>query len=49
MLDTGFVHNILYKAQTGRFAPSQSFYNALNLLKPAEQQFLKQFHVRKKA
>ncbi|MGG5290001.1 hypothetical protein [Pseudomonas shirazensis] len=49
MVETGFVHNILYKAQTGRFAPSQSFYNALNLLKPAEQQFLKQFHARKEA
>lgn len=49
MLDTGFVHNILYRAQTGRFAPSQSFYNALNLLRPQEQSFLKQFHARKKA
>lgn len=49
MVDTGFVHNILYRAQTGKFVPSQSFYNALNLLKPAEQQFLKQFHARKKA
>lgn len=49
MLETGFVHNVLYRAQTGRFAPSQSFYNALNLLKAAEQQFLKQFHARKKA
>lgn len=49
MLDTGFVHNVLYKAQAGRFAPSQSFYNALHLLKPQEQQFLKQFHARKKA
>lgn len=49
MLDTGFVHNVLYRAQTGRFAPSQSFYNALNLLKPSEQQFLKLFHARKKA
>lgn len=49
MVDTGFVHNILYRAQTGKFAPSQSFYNALNLLKPQEQQFLKQFHARKKA
>ena len=49
IVDTGFVHNILYRAQTGKFVPSQSFYNALNLLKPAEQQFLKQFHARKKA
>lgn len=49
MLETGFVHNILYRAQTGKFVPSQSFYNSLNLLKPAEQQFLKQFHARKKA
>ena len=49
MLDTGFVHNVLYRAQTGRFVPSQYFYNALNLLKPSEQQFLKQFHARKKA
>lgn len=49
MLETGFVHNVLYRAQTGRFAPSQSFYNALSLLKPAEQQFLKLFHARKKA
>lgn len=49
MLETGFVHNVLYRAQTGKFVPSQSFYNALNLLKPAEQQFLKQFHARKKA
>lgn len=49
MLDTGFVHNILYRAQTGKFVPSQSFYNALNLLKPAEQQFLKLFHARKEA
>lgn len=49
MVDTGFVHNILYRAQTGKFVPSQSFYNALSLLKPAEQQFLKQFHARKKA
>lgn len=49
MLDTGFVHNILYRARTGKFVPSQFFYNALNLLKPAEQQFLKQFHARKKA
>lgn len=49
MLDTGFVHNVLYRAQTGRFAPSQSFYNALNLLKPSEQHFLKLFHARKKA
>lgn len=49
MLDTGFVHNVLYRAQTGRFAPSQSFYNALNLLKPSEQQFLKLFHARKKS
>lgn len=49
MRDTGFVHNILYRAQTGKFVPSQSFYNSLNLLKPAEQQFLKQFHARKKA
>lgn len=49
MVDTGFVHNILYRAQTGKFAPSQSFYNALNLLKPQEQKFLKQFHARKKA
>jgi len=48
LLDTGFVHNILYKAQTYRFTPSQSFYNALNFLKPKEQQFLKQFHARKK-
>lgn len=49
MVETGFVHNILYKAQAGRFVPSQSFYNALQLLKPQEQQFLKQFHARKKA
>jgi hypothetical protein len=49
MLDTGFVHNILYKAQAGKFVPSQSFYNALNLLKPSDQQFLKLFHARKKA
>lgn len=49
MLETGFVHNVLYRAQTGRFVPSQSFYNSLNLLKPHEQQFLKQFHARKKA
>lgn len=49
MLDTGFVHNILYRAQTGKFVPSQSFYNALQLLKPQEQKFLKQFHARKKA
>ena len=49
MVDTGFVHNILYRARTGKFVPSQFFYNALNLLKPAEQQFLKQFHARKKA
>ena len=49
MLDTGFVHNVLYRAQTGRFVPSQYFYNALNLLKPSEQQFLKLFHARKKA
>lgn len=49
LVDTGFVHNILYRAQTGKFAPSQSFYNALNLLKPQEQKFLKQFHARKKA
>lgn len=49
MLDTGFVHNILYRARAGKFVPSQFFYNALNLLKPAEQQFLKQFHARKKA
>ncbi|AZE41453.1 hypothetical protein C4K05_2103 [Pseudomonas chlororaphis subsp. aureofaciens] len=49
MLDTGFVHNILYRAQTGKFVPSQSFYNTLNLLKPSEQQFLKLFHARKKA
>lgn len=49
IVDTGFVHNILYRAQAGKFVPSQSFYNALNLLKPAEQQFLKQFHARKKA
>lgn len=49
MVETGFVHNILYRAQTGRFVPSQSFYNALQLLKPQEQQFLKQFHARKKA
>lgn len=49
MVDTGFVHNILYRAQTGKFVPSQSFYNALNHLKPQEQLFLKQFHARKKA
>lgn len=49
MVETGFVHNILYKAQAGRFAPSQSFYNALQLLKPKDQQFLKQFHARQKA
>lgn len=49
MLDTGFVHNILYRAQTGKFVPSQSFYDALNFLKPQEQQFLKQFHASKKA
>lgn len=49
LVDTGFVHNILYRAQTGKFAPSQSFYNALQLLKPQEQKFLKQFHARKKA
>lgn len=49
ILDTGFVHNILYRAQTGKFVPSQSFYNALQLLKPQEQKFLKQFHARKKA
>lgn len=49
MLETGFVHNILYRAQTGKFVPNQSFYNAMNLLKPAEQQFLKQFYARKKA
>ncbi|POF92840.1 hypothetical protein [Pseudomonas putida] len=49
MLETGYVHNVLYRAQTGKFVPSQSFYNALNLLKPAEQQFLKKFHARKKA
>ena len=49
LVDTGFVHNILYRAQTGRFVPSQSFYNALQLLKPQEQKFLKQFHARKKA
>lgn len=49
LVDTGFVHNILYKTQAGRFAPSQSFYNALQLLKPKDQQFLKQFHARKKA
>ena len=49
MLDTGFVHNVLYRAQAGKFAPSQSFYNALSLLKPQEQKFLKQFHTRKKA
>lgn len=49
MVDSGYVHNILYRAQTGRFALSQSFYNALQLLKPEEQQFLRQFHAQNKA
>lgn len=49
LADTGYVHNVLYRAQAGKFAPSQSFYNALNLLKPDEQRFLKQFHARRKS
>ena len=49
LVETGYVHNILYRAQAGKFAPSQSFYNALNLLKPDEQRFLKQFHARRKS
>lgn len=48
-VDTGFVHHILYRAKTGRMNPSQAFFDALRLLKPAEQNLLRQFHARKKA
>lgn len=47
--ETGYVHNILYQAQAGRFAPCQSFYDALCLLTPHELNHLNQFHARKKA
>lgn len=47
--ETGYVHNILYQAKAGRFAPCQSFYDALSLLTPHELNHLDQFHARKKA
>lgn len=47
MMETGCIHHMLYIAQTGRCPLSQAFYKTLNLLCPSQQQFLRQFHVRK--
>lgn len=49
LVDTGFVHHILYLAQTRRFVPCQRFYDALYKLTPSEQRFIRNFHARKKA
>lgn len=49
LVDTGFVHHILYLAQTRRFVPCQRFYDALYKLTPSEQRFIRHFHARKKA
>ena len=42
--ETGYIHNILYRAQAGRFAPCQSFYEKMCLLKPHELHNLSLFH-----
>lgn len=49
LVDTGFVHHILYLAQTRRLLPCQRFYDALYKLTPSEQRFIRHFHARKKA
>lgn len=49
MMKTGYIHHILYMSQTRRFVPSHEFFQALQSIQPAQQQFLRQFHARKKA
>jgi len=49
LVDTGFIHHILYLAQTRRFVPCQRFYDALYKLTPGEQRYIRHFHVRKKS
>lgn len=49
LMDTGYIHHILYMSQTCRFVPSHEFFNALQSMSPTQQQFLRQFHIRKKA
>lgn len=44
MLDTGFIHHVLYLAQAGRLAPCQRFYHAISHLAPQEQRFIFDFH-----
>ncbi|WP_312593866.1 hypothetical protein [Stutzerimonas nitrititolerans] len=47
MMETGYIHHLLYKVQTRRISPSQAFRNTLNSLCPNCQQSLRQFHVLK--
>lgn len=49
MMETGYIHHVLYMSQTCRFVPSHEFFNSLQSIKPSQQQFLRQFHARKKA
>ncbi|WP_312299118.1 hypothetical protein [Stutzerimonas nitrititolerans] len=46
---TGYVHNIMYRAQTKRLTLISDFYDGLRTLPPAQQELICQFHIRRKA
>lgn len=46
---TGYVHNIMYRAQTKRLMLVSSFYDGLRTLPTAQQELICQFHIRRKA
>lgn len=47
MMDTGYIHHILYMSQTCRFVPRHEFFEALQSINPSQQQLLRQFHAQK--
>lgn len=44
MVDTGFIHHVLYLAQVGRLARCERLYRALSHLESDDQRFIFDFH-----